>query len=213
MPPKPSILSEQFWSEEERALFNTLAPSLLSVIFRGVEEGAAQLPKGAQLLLDWDLVNQAVLDYLNRYKARIKGISDTTAKHVRREIENWVRSGDPLPVLTQRLAPWFGPKRAKRIAVTEVTRLYADGNQLAWRQSGLVSANRWNTARDERVCPICAPLNGVVVPMGEGFTPSGPGLGPTAPPIHVNCRCWLTPVTTGADLQREIDKLLRGGGV
>ena len=38
---------------------------------------------------------------------------------------------------------------------------------------------RWATREDERVCPECGPLDGLVWETGDG----------PAPPLHVNCRC------------------------
>lgn len=38
---------------------------------------------------------------------------------------------------------------------------------------------RWRTQADERVCPECGPLDGLVWEAGAG----------PAPPLHVNCRC------------------------
>ena len=38
---------------------------------------------------------------------------------------------------------------------------------------------RWATVEDERVCPECGPLDGLVWPVDAGPTP----------PLHVNCRC------------------------
>lgn len=38
---------------------------------------------------------------------------------------------------------------------------------------------RWVTAQDERVCPECGPLDGLVWESAVGPTP----------PLHVNCRC------------------------
>ena len=38
---------------------------------------------------------------------------------------------------------------------------------------------RWATVEDERVCPECGPLDGLVWPADEG----------PRPPLHVNCRC------------------------
>jgi hypothetical protein len=38
---------------------------------------------------------------------------------------------------------------------------------------------RWTTVEDERVCPECGPLEGLVWPADEG----------PRPPLHVNCRC------------------------
>ncbi|MCO5219558.1 MAG: phage head morphogenesis protein [Thermomicrobiales bacterium] len=37
----------------------------------------------------------------------------------------------------------------------------------------------WQTAADERTCPICGQLNGDIWKAGEGFSP----------PIHDHCRC------------------------
>jgi hypothetical protein len=80
------------------------------------------------------------------------------------------------------------------IAVTEVTRSYAEGNQIAWKESGVVEGKEWNTANDEIVarCPICWPLHGVVIPIGEEFDGGFDG-----PPAHPRCRCWITPVVIG----------------
>lgn len=43
-----------------------------------------------------------------------------------------------------------------------------------------VRFERWQTQADERVCPECGPLDGMVWEEGAG----GP-----YPPLHVNCRC------------------------
>lgn len=37
----------------------------------------------------------------------------------------------------------------------------------------------WRTSGDERVCPVCSPLDGAAWPLEEG----------PQPPLHVNCRC------------------------
>lgn len=37
----------------------------------------------------------------------------------------------------------------------------------------------WNTREDERTCPICGRLDGLIQQEGEGF----------APPLHDHCRC------------------------
>jgi len=43
----------------------------------------------------------------------------------------------------------------------------------------------WETEDDARVCPICAPLDGMKRDKwGNEF--------PTGPPAHPNCRCWLS---------------------
>jgi hypothetical protein len=42
-----------------------------------------------------------------------------------------------------------------------------------------VVVTRWVTVPDERVCPECGPLDGLVWEQGSG----------PEPPLHVNCRC------------------------
>lgn len=62
---------------------------------------------------------------------------------------------------------------------------------------------RWQTAEDERVCPECAPLDGLVWPEGEG----------PAPPLHPSCRCqrsfafteWRVREQTDWQLLQSID--------
>jgi hypothetical protein len=37
----------------------------------------------------------------------------------------------------------------------------------AWRQSEVVEAKEWFTAKDERVCEFCGPMNGKTVGLGR----------------------------------------------
>lgn len=49
------------------------------------------------------------------------------------------------------------------------------------------SKKRWITVPDDRLCPYCAPMEGVEVGIKENFsTPLGIV---SEPPIHLNCRC------------------------
>ena len=49
---------------------------------------------------------------------------------------------------------------------------------------------RFRTQMDARVCPICGPLNGRLLPIPSDLVPSGPYYS-TSPPVHPNCRCVL----------------------
>jgi SPP1 gp7 family putative phage head morphogenesis protein len=73
--------------------------------------------------------------------------------------------------------------RATAIARTETAQAFEYANQRAMRESGVVLQKRFLTAMDERVCPICVPLDGVTVPLDQPF-PGGaePGW------VHVQCR-------------------------
>jgi SPP1 gp7 family putative phage head morphogenesis protein len=190
-PPDPRQPS--FWSEEEKRLWDELAPSLIEIVFAGGMSGHEALPASAQVLVNWDVYNQKAIDYLYQYRlSTVYGINETSRKQAISAIEAWIKGGETLDTLEARLGPTFGKTRAGQIAVTEVTRLYAKGNQAAWEASGVVGSNRWNTAVDERVCPYCGPLEGKIVALGSGFYSLG--IAAAAPPLHPRCRCWLTPV-------------------
>jgi SPP1 gp7 family putative phage head morphogenesis protein len=77
------------------------------------------------------------------------------------------------------------------IAVTEITRAYAEGQRLAgealrqeWPDARVTKT--WFTNNDDRVCEICAPLDGKTVALDDEF-----GMDIQQPPAHVRCRCWI----------------------
>lgn len=82
--------------------------------------------------------------------------------------------------------------RALTIARTETMRASNEGQQQLWRQArqgGYLSPSvkrEWIATDDERTCPICGPLDGVVVGLEEPFK-----LGLQAPPAHPRCRCTI----------------------
>ena len=151
-------------------------------------------------------------------------LTDVTRRGVMDDINAWVQSGDPLPELEKRLMrnQAFSSNRARMVAATEVTRTYASGNLMAWSASGLVSGKRWRTAVDERVCPICGPMHMTIVEIDQDwqFTQDMREASPeldralksignaafTAPPAHVNCRCWLSPVVFEAMDPDELEE-------
>ncbi len=85
--------------------------------------------------------------------------------------------------------------RGKRIGDHEAWNIKQTGKQTYWSQqvaSGSVPETAkkvWYTARDELVCPVCAPLDGIAIPITSEFdTGSGEFF---TPPLHVNCRCEI----------------------
>lgn len=195
----PSPLSFEFWDTEAQRAWNELSPLMLRILFNGAQSGAAAMPAGMDVLVNWDWFNDAAIRFLDTWRGgTFAEMNNYTRTRTIKTISEWIQSGDALPVLEERLAPLFGSSRARRIAATEVTRAYGEGNVLAWQSSGVVSGKRWMTARDERVCPICGPLHNKVVSLSGGWTMDAggqivEGFGLTSPPAHVNCRCWLQP--------------------
>lgn len=74
--------------------------------------------------------------------------------------------------------------RAKLLTVGLITAAIVTGAALIWLLSGALGEVEWITAKDEKVCPVCSPLNKVRIPLGAVW-PYGD------PPIHPLCRCDL----------------------
>lgn len=209
-------LSIEFWRSEFARLWGALAVPMVDILLAGIGAGISATPPEMQAILSWDAVNTSVLRFLDDYKVEwIGGINATTQEQVVFAIDKWIKSGERLDSLTAMLTPIFGATRAEMIAVTEVTRLYAEGNILAWDgYGGFVSGKSWNTANDDLVCPICAPLNGKIVSLQGAWSADAEGnivegLGLYAPPAHPRCRCWLTPVLDYDALDQVFADLLR----
>lgn len=197
MPGHDDPLDPSFWDDFDELLWAELGSVVLESIAAGAEGGAATLPAGAEVLIDWDGFNRAVADFARGYRFDlIRGLTDTTREQTQRAISDWIASGEPLDVLESRLAAIYGPERAERIAITETTRLFAQGNEMAWQSTGLVQKAIWRTVNDERVCPICEPRDGIEIELGDG------------PPAHVGCRCFEVPMMDEALLEERLAEIL-----
>jgi len=160
-----------FWEQERDLLADALDDLILDILLRGAQSGADMMPDGFDLLINWDAFNTNAIAFLRQYQLdTIQGITNTTRGRVVNEIEAWIRDGTHLDDLKRRLRPLFTDNRADAIAITEVTRIYAQGNMMSWQATGMVSGKRWQTARDERVCPFCGPLHGKIVSLSADFT-------------------------------------------
>lgn len=140
--------------------------------------------------IDWQLANNAAAEWARRYGYRlVSDLVDTTRQRLQREIAQFIQNQETLGDLIERVEDVFSPARAELIAVTEVTRAFAEGNRAAWQESGVVQQREWRTNNDELVCPICGPLANTVAPLDSPFEGGIDG-----PPAHPRCRCWVVPV-------------------
>jgi SPP1 gp7 family putative phage head morphogenesis protein len=188
-------IANAFWEHEDDILWKLLLKRLLASALSGAMialDGLMEMGIG----VEWALVNQAAVQWASKYSYQLaRSINDTSQKFLQSAIPEWINSGSPLDVLIEQLTPTFGEVRANLIGVTEVTRSYAEGNLITWKESGVVSGSRWMTGEDELVCPLCEPLAGTISGIDEnGFTTEEGGEGVTAPPLHPGCRCYLQPV-------------------
>lgn len=91
--------------------------------------------------------------------------------------------------------------RLRTLARTEVINSHSEATLDRYESAGVdvVSHSEWATADDDRVCPICRPLEGrefTVDEMRDGSFEL-PGVSfeiQLRPPAHPNCRCTIMPV-------------------
>jgi SPP1 gp7 family putative phage head morphogenesis protein len=172
-----------------QALTDAIDRTVLDGADLGVSVAVDQL-ENVGLGFDWTLANTAARDWAARYSSElIQGIDQTNIRMTQQAVARWIENGEPLEALINDLAPVYGRQRAQLIASTEVTRSFAEANRIGYLESGVVNQLEWRTAEDERVCPICGPLNGQRQPSRS---PNFDGVG--IPPAHPRCRCWLVPV-------------------
>lgn len=95
----------------------------------------------------------------------------------------------------------FSKARARKIAVTEVTRLFAEGNRLAALYDDSVGGMQWQAAADELMCPVCGERHMKIYPKSQ----------PPPCPAHVLCRCALIPATW--DYIRQNPSAWQGGPI
>ena len=192
----------QFWHDEDARLWADLSDSYRDV---ASERAAARAIITAQDWSTWEFLNRDVDEWVNAYYTSpglldvgsVPNLNTTAREQVAEAFLRWTRGGrdlEPgadggLPVLVGQLEPVFGPMRAKRIAVTETTRIFVEGNRSVNDDNPVITGYQVLTAADERVCPICGPLHGVFREKASR-TYQHPTIGGIAgPPFHVNCRC------------------------
>lgn len=105
-------------------------------------------------------------------------------------------SRDVLSNVVTKYAERLRNQRALTIAQTETMRASNEGQRQMWNQAvenGRLKPNVkrvWIVTPDDKLCPICAPLEGQLAGLHETF--SG---GFMTPPAHPRCRC-----TTGLEI-------------
>jgi len=180
---------EAFWSLQKTEFMAALGDQPQALLQEGVQQAS-----DLGLAVGFDVVNQQVLDLSATYTDQWwEQLSGTTRRGMRRAVQTHIDEGTPLKTLVKDLEPLFGKKRAKLIAATEVTRLYTEGNRVAFEDSGAVDQVKWQTVKDAVVDPDCEALQGQQWPLGQN---------PVSPPLHPNCRCWLAPVVDEKPLLR-----------
>lgn len=141
------------------------------------------------------VLNRPALVKLQQYNLElVKRVADDLRSQIRSAVMQGIIQGEDAAEISRRLVTGTALQRgtfakvetrATVIARTETLRAFSQGVQWQFRHYGITRV-QWMTARDERVCPWCGPLDGLIFPLEE--LPFG------GPPIHPQCRCFIRPV-------------------
>lgn len=186
----PLKLAETLPSDTMRAAGQGLSAELAA---RGAQvTSTALLESGVGI--NWRLVNSQALSWAESYSYElVGGINRNTAEQIAGILSRWISEGRPKRDLVEEIGTLFNSVRANLIATTEATRAYAVGSYLSYVEAGdLVEELEWFTAMDDRVCPVCGPLEGATSLMVRGSNGVGSfGTLGVSCPAHPGCRCRI----------------------
>lgn len=118
---------------------------------------------------------------VSRTFSDLVGMTESLAGKLRRHLADGLAQGDNPRVIARRMFQDIGRtrKHAELIARTELVRVNAEGQLDSLEAMGLDKVQvqvEWSTAGDDRVCPICSPLEGVVfeIKKSHGLIPAHP---------------------------------------
>lgn len=168
------------------------------VYLEAIADGIKLFSTHAKFDLDYAKINPEASRAAQKMSLHfLHDIDNTTKASIREAVRQFVETpGMTLGDVMKQLP--FDMDRAERIAITEITRAYAQANinigaEMKKQFPGVKVVKYWFTNQDDIVCDICGPLDtGKPVPFDKPFNAS---LGIDSPPAHPNCRCW-TQVTT-----------------
>lgn len=201
MPPSivvasPTSLAGQLPSAGMQA---TLSGVMMNASTLGVRTAADTLA-GAEIGVNWQLANVLARDWAKSYSySTVEDLNLTTAEWLGEKISKWIDDGKPLIDLRRELKAVWSEKRARTIAVTEVTRAFVHGSLAVYRGVPGIEQVSWRTAIND-VCPVCRPMHGTRGNMAGVFE------GGLSIPAHARCRCWVAPVVEKARVAALLPK-------
>jgi len=179
-------MDELFWEGHRESMIAAVIPPLVGIYDRAVGVTVKQEPIG-------DLASRSIR-WSRQYAGElVRGITQTTRRAVSAAVATLASTpGMTIRDLRDMLATTFGAPRAQLIAVTETTRAIFEGGAEGAAAMPVQRIGIWTTIMDDRVCPICAPLEGVRETASKSKQWISPDDGQVyRPPAHPNCRCEI----------------------
>lgn len=184
------LYDTQLWQEAGRIARASMLPIFNEIYMGGVVAGVRIARRygvkdeldDVMEILDPSFTARAAMFILSYTNEWWQGLQASTRRRLLPILMEARELGTSVLDVKKKIEPLFGRERAKRIAVTEITRLFGAGAQAAYSGMG-VEMWEWRTAEDGRVCPTCdSAAAGGPYPISMDFVPG-----------HVSCRCWPVP--------------------
>lgn len=178
-----------------RAYIDTNKQRILSSTDLGFVQGGKEAFLNASFS---GAVAQSKLNLIGtRAFTQLKGITAEMDKEMTRILTNGLASGHGAKKIARDMTKAISgleKKRALVIARTEIVYAHNEGQLDSFEAMNVQNVGvmaEWSTAGDDLVCPLCSPLDGVVLTVREarGIIPR-----------HPNCRCAWIPANVGENL-------------
>lgn len=180
---------------------------LIRLLNLNTKRGILLFGAATGITIDYTMTNLQAAEWARAYAGKlIKDIDATSLEAVRKALTVFVETpGWTMGDLMRDIADVLGEKRAEGISVTEVTRTYSKGSQMAADEMkdqfpDVKVIDQWFTNNDDLVCDLCGPLDGVEVEHGTNFYEPESEYEDGHPPRHYRCRCWESTYTALAEL-------------
>lgn len=198
-----ALQSILLFTEAEKRKLQERGDTLFRALFE--EVGKAEM-RGLGVAIDFDVLDPDVAEWIRKKTLKFSDeVLETTQQALKDQLVQAVMAGESIEQIKDRVREVFSgtvrgtAPRARLIARTETISAFNAARWFAHRQSRVVEAKEWLTAKDERVRPLHVEADGQTVGVTEKFVVGGflmdfPG-DPTAPPhLICNCRCTIMPV-------------------
>lgn len=169
---------------------------IIRLLMRGARGGVRSVADLVSFYVDFTSPNTQAAEWARRYAgALVKEIDKASLDAVRSATAVFIETpGFTLQDLADMLP--FSETRSFTIAVTETTRAYSQGQQIArddlmakWPDVKIIGT--WFTNSDDIVCELCGQMDGREVEGDDTFYDPEDDYQDGFPPLHPNCRCWV----------------------
>ena len=160
----------------------------------GIPQSSEFFAGGQAEFLRQSFNSPVVLDRIELLATRafeqLRGITSQISSELNRIFSDGIAQGSNPRVIARTITDridTIARGRAVTLARTEIVHAYAEGSLDSFERLGIQEVGalvEWSTAGDDRVCPQCQPLDGVVFTIAQAR-----GL----IPLHPNCRCAWVP--------------------